>query len=151
MICGCRHCEFIRVDTRKDFIEALGPARLDLIFRFTMGRFQPAWRRSSVRGKNARKYPLFAPPTSGDGPALEGLKKRRAGFMCSRAGSWLITAVDRPCVHRDRAERERGRAVHARGPSQKYREVFECLGDLGFWPIEKKTGKIMIPPLHAKN
>jgi len=137
------HCEFIRVDTRKDFIEALEQDRLDLILSdYTMAGFNGLEALKLSREKCPQIPFLFVSGTIGEDTAIEALKNGATDYVLKHRLMRLIPAVDRALREtEDRAERERAEQS-MRESEHKYREVFECLGDAAFL-ADEKTGKII--------
>jgi len=135
--------EFVRVDTRADFVARLEQEKFDLIFSdYTMPGFDGGEALSIARVKSPNTPFLYVSGTIGEDAAIEALKNGATDYVLKHRLMRLIPAVDRAL--REAAERtERDRAEQAMRESEhKYREVFEGLADAAFL-VDAKTGKII--------
>jgi PAS domain-containing protein len=135
-------CEFIRVDTREDFLSAL-KEDLDLILSdYTMPGFSGRDALLLAREKRPEVPFLFVSGTIGEDAAVEALKSGATDYVLKHRLMRLIPAVDRALreveehVERERAEEAMRQSEH------KYRELFESLGDAAFL-VEEQSGKII--------
>src|ERR1700722_16325404 len=137
------HSEFVRVDTRADFIAALEQKPFDLIFSdFTMPGFDGREALSIAREKCPGTPFIFVSGTIGEDTAIETLKNGATDYVLKHRLMRLIPAVDRALREaEERAECERAERA-MRESEHKYREVFESLGEAAFL-ADEKTGKIM--------
>jgi PAS domain S-box-containing protein len=137
------HCEFVRVETRADFIAALEQKKFDLILSdYSVPNFDGHEALSLAH----EKYPaipfLFVSGTIGEDLAIEALKNGATDYVLKHRLLRLLPAVDRAL--REAAEHsECERAELAMRESEhKYREVFESLGEAAFL-ADQKTGRII--------
>jgi CheY-like chemotaxis protein len=135
--------EFVRVDTRADFVARLEQEKFDLIFSdYTMPGFDGGEALSIARVKSPNTPFLYVSGTIGEDAAIEALKNGATDYVLKHRLLRLIPAVDRAlreaeeCAERERAERAMRESEH------KYREVFESLADAAFL-TDAKTGKII--------
>ena len=145
------HCEFVRVDTRADFIAALEQKPFDLIFSdFTMPGFDGREALSIAREKCPETPFIFVSGTIGEDTAIETLKNGATDYVLKHRLMRLIPAVDRALREADeRAERDRAELA-MRESEHKYREVFECLEAAAFL-TDESTGKIIDTNRGAEN
>jgi PAS domain S-box-containing protein len=137
------HCEFVRVETRADFIAALEQKVFDVILSdYSIPGFDGCEALSLAH----EKYPaipfLFVSGTIGEEIAIEALKNGATDYVLKHRLLRLIPAVNRAL--REAAEHsECERAELAMRESEhKYREVFESLGEAAFL-ADQKTGRII--------
>ena len=137
------HSQWVRVDTRADFIAALEQQKFDLIFSdYTMPGFDGREALFLAREKCPEVPFLFVSGTIGEDAAIEALKNGATDYVLKHRLMRLIPAVDRALREaEERAERERAERA-MRESEHKYREVFECLADAAFL-TDAKTGKII--------
>jgi PAS domain S-box-containing protein len=135
-------CNFIRVDTREDFITALDDD-LDLILSdYTMPGFSGRDALTLAHEKRPEVPFLFVSGTIGEDAAVEALKNGATDYVLKHRLMRLIPAVDRALREvEEHAERERAEAA-MRESEHKYRELFESLGDAAFL-ADEKSGKII--------
>jgi CheY-like chemotaxis protein len=136
-------CEFVRVDTRADFLARLEEGNFDLIFSdYTMPGFDGRSALALAREKRPEIPFLFVSGTIGEDTAIEALKNGATDYVLKHRLMRLIPAVDRALRESaDRAERERAETA-MRESEHKYREVFESLGEAAFL-ADERTGKII--------
>lgn len=135
--------EFVRVDTRAEFVSQLDTGRFDLIFSdYSMPGFNGREALSIARRKCPEIPFLFVSGTIGEDAAIEALKNGATDYVLKHRLMRLIPATDRALREaEERAERERAESA-MRESEHKYREVFECLADAAFL-TDAKTGKII--------
>jgi PAS domain S-box-containing protein len=135
-------CQFIRVETREDFLAALGED-LDLILSdYTMPGFSGHDALLLAREKRPEVPFLFVSGTIGEDAAVEALKNGATDYVLKHRLMRLIPAVDR-ALREVEEHNERERAEEAMRQSEhKYRELFECLNDAAFL-VEEQSGKII--------
>lgn len=136
-------CELTRVDAREDFIAALERGEVDLILSdYTMPGFSGQEALALARAKRPEVPFLFVSGTIGEDAAIEALKNGATDYVLKHRLMRLIPAADRAL--REAAERaECERAERAMRESEyKYRQLFECLGDVAFL-ADEQTGKII--------
>jgi CheY-like chemotaxis protein len=136
-------CEFVRVDTRADFLARLEEGNFDLIFSdYTMPGFDGRSALALAREKRPEIPFLFVSGTIGEDTAIEALKNGATDYVLKHRLMRLIPAVDRALREAaDRAERDRAEMA-MRESEHKYREVFESLGEAAFL-ADEKTGKVI--------
>lgn len=136
-------CEIVRVDSREDFVRALGGGDFDLILSdYSM----PGFDGQSALGIAQEKKPeipfIFVSGTIGEDAAIEALKKGATDYVLKHRLMRLIPAVDRALREKEeRAERERAEQC-MRESEHKYRTLFESLADAAFL-ADEYTGKII--------
>ena len=137
-----QECQFIRVDTREDFLSALD-GDLDLILSdYTMPGFNGREALLLAREKRPDVPFLFVSGTIGEDAAVEALKNGATDYVLKHRLMRLIPAVDR-ALREVEAHSERERAEEAMRQSEhKYRELFESLGDAAFL-ADEQTGRII--------
>ena len=137
------HSEFVRVETREDFIAALEQTSFDLIFSdFTMPCFDGREALSIARKKCPETPFLFVSGTIGEDMAIETLKNGATDYVLKHRLIRLLPAVDRALREAgERAERDRAELA-MRESEHKYREVFESL-DAAAFLTDESTGKII--------
>ena len=135
-------CNFIRVDTREDFLGALDDD-LDLILSdYTMPGFNGREALLLAREKRPEVPFLFVSGTIGEDAAVEALKNGATDYVLKHRLIRLIPAVDRALREVEEHD-ERERAEEAMRQSEhKYRELFESLSDAAFL-ADEKSGKII--------
>jgi PAS domain S-box-containing protein len=135
-------CEFIRVDTKEDFVAAL-EGDLDLILSdYTMPGFGGRDALMLAHEKRPEIPFLFVSGTIGEDAAVEALKNGATDYVLKHRLMRLIPAVDR-ALREVETLTERERAEEAMRQSEhKYRELFESLSDAAFL-AEEQTGKII--------
>jgi PAS domain S-box-containing protein len=135
-------CNFIRVETREEFIAAL-EEDLDLILSdYTMPGFSGRDALLLAREKCPEIPFLFVSGTIGDDAAVEALKNGATDYVLKHRLVRLIPAVDR-ALREVEEKNERERAEEAMRQSEhKYRELFESLSDAAFL-ADEKTGRII--------
>jgi len=136
------HCRFFRVETREDFLSALGED-LDLILSdYTMPGFSGRDALLLAREKRPDVPFLFVSGTIGEDAAVEALKNGATDYVLKHRLMRLIPAVDR-ALREVEEHTERERAEEAMRQSEhKYRELFESLSDAAFL-VDEQTGKII--------
>lgn len=135
--------DLVRVDTLDSFVEELKRGGFDLILSdYTMPAFDGRQALEFARKLRPDVPFLFVSGTIGEDWAIEALKNGATDYVLKHRLVRLIPAVDRAL--RDVAERaERVRAEEAmRESEQKYRALFESLGDAAFL-VDEATGKIL--------
>jgi CheY-like chemotaxis protein len=137
------HCEFVRVDTRVEFVDALAQENFDLIFSdYTMPGFDGREALAIARAQCPGTPFIFVSGTIGEDTAIEALKNGATDYVLKHRLMRLIPAVDRALREaHERAERDRAELA-MRESEHKYREVFESLGEAAFL-ADEKTGKII--------
>jgi PAS domain S-box-containing protein len=137
------HCECVRVDNRRDFIQALDQGGFDIILSdYTMPDFNGREALAIARAKRPETPFLFVSGTIGEDAAIEALKNGATDYVLKHRLMRLIPAVDRALreaqhrVEKERAEESMRQSEH------KYRELFECLGDAAFL-ADEQTGRII--------
>ena len=137
------YCDLVRVDNRKDFIEALEQQDFDIILSdFTMPGFDGEQALALAAEKRPDVPFLFVSGTIGEDAAIEALKRGATDYVLKHRLARLIPVVDRAL--REIEERgERRRAVETvRHSERKYRQLFESLG-VGALVADQQTGKII--------
>ncbi len=136
-------CELIRVDTRSEFDSALEQGGFDLILSdYTMPGFSGLHALELSREKRPEIPFLFVSGTIGEDSAIEALKNGATDYVLKHRLMRLIPAVDRALREaKERAEYERAEEA-MRQSEHKYRELFECLGDVAFL-ADEQTAKIL--------
>jgi DNA-binding NtrC family response regulator len=136
------HCNFIRVDTKEDFLAAL-EEDLDLILSdYTMPGFSGRDALTIAREKRPEVPFLFVSGTIGEDTAVEALKNGATDYVLKHRLMRLIPAIDRALREvEEHAERERAEEA-MRQSEHKYRELFECLSDAAFL-ADAQTGKVI--------
>jgi PAS domain S-box-containing protein len=136
------HCQFIRVETREDFLSSLAED-LDLILSdYTMPGFSGRDALLLAREKRPEVPFLFVSGTIGEDTAVEALKNGATDYVLKHRLMRLIPAVDR-ALREVEEHNERERAEEAMRQSEhKYRELFESLSDAAFL-VEERSGKII--------
>lgn len=136
------HCEFIRVDTREDFITEL-EGDLDLILSdYTMPGFTGREALMLAHEKRPDIPFLFVSGTIGEDAAVEALKNGATDYVLKHRLMRLIPAIDRALreveeiTERERAEEAMRQSEH------KYRELFESMSDAAFL-ADERSGKII--------
>lgn len=136
------HCEFIRVDTREDFISEL-EGDLDLILSdYTMPGFTGREALMLAHEKRPDIPFLFVSGTIGEDAAVEALKNGATDYVLKHRLMRLIPAIDRALreveeiTERERAEEAMRQSEH------KYRELFESMSDAAFL-ADERSGKII--------
>ncbi|MGC9941408.1 MAG: response regulator [Verrucomicrobiota bacterium] len=137
------HCEFVRVDTRTDFVAALEQKNFDLILSdYSIPAFNGREALSLAHEKSPGTPFLFVSGTIGEDTAIEALKNGATDYVLKQRLMRLIPAVDRALREAaERAECERAEQC-MRESEHKYRQVFENLGEAAFL-MEELTGKIV--------
>jgi DNA-binding NtrC family response regulator len=135
-------CHFIRVDTKEDFVSALGED-LDLILSdYTMPGFSGRDALTLAHEKRPEVPFLFVSGTIGEDAAVEALKNGATDYVLKHRLMRLIPAIDRALREvEEHAERERAEEA-MRQSEHKYRELFECLSDAAFL-ADAQSGKII--------
>jgi PAS domain S-box-containing protein len=135
-------CHFFRVDTKEDFLSALGED-LDLILSdYTMPGFSGREALLLAQEKRPEIPFLFVSGTIGEDAAVEALKNGATDYVLKHRLIRLIPAVDR-ALREVEEHTERERAEEAMRQSEhKYRELFESLSDAAFL-ADEQTGKII--------
>ncbi|MGD0812948.1 MAG: response regulator [Verrucomicrobiota bacterium] len=135
--------EFVRVDTRADFVAGLERKDYDLILcDYTIPGFSGLEALALAREKCPEKPFLFVSGTIGEDTAIEAVKNGATDYVLKHRLMRLIPAVDRALREAaERAECERAE-IAMRESEHKYREVFESLGEAAFL-ADEKTGKII--------
>lgn len=135
-------CQFIRVETREDFLSALAED-LDLILSdYTMPGFSGRDALLLAREKRPDVPFLFVSGTIGEDAAVEALKNGATDYVLKHRLMRLIPAVDR-ALREVEEHTERERAEEAMRQSEhKYRELFESLSDAAFL-VDEQSGKII--------
>jgi PAS domain-containing protein len=136
-------CDFKRVDTRTDFVAALEREPFDLILSdYTMPGFS-GLEALAISREHCPEIPfLFVSGTIGEDAAIEALKNGATDYVLKHRLMRLIPAVDRALREAaDRAERERAEEA-MRQSEQKYRVLFESLGDAAFL-VDEETGRVL--------
>ena len=133
---------FIRVDTREEFVAALGED-VDLILSdYTMPGFSGREALLLAHEKRPEVPFLFVSGTIGEDAAVEALKSGATDYVLKHRLMRLIPAIDR-ALREVEEHTERERAEEAMRQSEhKYRELFECLSDAAFL-TDEKSGKII--------
>ena len=136
------HSQFIRVDTREEFVTAL-EEDLDLILSdYTMPGFNGREALLLAREKRPEVPFLFVSGTIGEDAAVEALKNGATDYVLKHRLMRLIPAIDR-ALREVEEHTERERAEEAMRQSEhKYRELFECLSDAAFL-TDEQSGKII--------
>src|ERR1022692_4143554 len=136
-------CQLVRVETRDDFIAALGEGDFDLILSdYTMPGFNGREALALAREKRPELPFLFVSGTIGEDAAIESLKSGATDYVLKHRLMRLIPATDRALQEmQERAEREHAEYT-MRESEHKYRQVFECLGDAVFL-TDEFSGKII--------
>lgn len=134
--------EFVRVDTREEFITAL-KEDLDLILSdYTMPGFNGREALLLARENRPEVPFLFVSGTIGEDAAVEALKNGATDYVLKHRLMRLIPAIDRALREvQEHAERERAEEA-MRQSEYKYRELFECLSDAAFL-TDEKSGRII--------
>jgi PAS domain S-box-containing protein len=135
--------EFVRVDSRAEFVAALERKDFDLILcDYTIPGFSGLDALFLAREKCPETPFLFVSGTIGEDTAIEALKKGATDYVLKHRLMRLIPAVDRAL--REAAEHaECKRAELAMRESEhKFREVFESLDEAAFL-ADEQTGKII--------
>lgn len=135
--------EFVRVDTRANFIAALEQKNFDLILSdYTIPGFDGREALSLAREKCPHTPFIFVSGTIGEDTAIEALKNGATDYVLKHRLMRLIPAIDR-ALREAAAHAEHERAELAMRESEhKYREVFESLGEAAFL-ADEETGKII--------
>jgi PAS domain-containing protein len=133
---------FIRVDSREDFVAALGED-LDLILSdYTMPGFSGREALLLAHEKRPDVPFLFVSGTIGEDAAVEALKNGATDYVLKHRLIRLIPAIDR-ALREVEEHTERERAEEAMRQSEhKYRELFECLSDAAFL-ADEQSGRII--------
>ncbi|HEV2455179.1 MAG TPA: response regulator [Verrucomicrobiae bacterium] len=133
---------FIRVDTREEFVSALGED-IDLILSdYTMPGFSGREALMLAHEKRPEVPFLFVSGTIGEDAAVEALKNGATDYVLKHRLVRLIPAIDRALreveehIERERAEEAMRQSEH------KYRELFECLSDAAFL-TDEQSGRII--------
>ena len=136
------HCEYVRVDSRQDFVSAL-EEDLDLILSdYTIPNFNGLEALALAHERRPEVPFLFVSGTIGEDAAVEALKSGATDYVLKHRLIRLIPAVDR-ALREAEAQAECHRAEEAMRQSEyKYRTLFEALGD-GAFLVDEKTGKII--------
>jgi CheY-like chemotaxis protein len=137
-------CEFRRVDSRRDFIEALETeGHLDLILSdYTMPGFNGREALALAHQYRPEVPFLFVSGTIGEDTAIEALKNGATDYVLKHRLMRLIPAVARALAEVEEQD-ERKRAEWALCESEhKYHTVFERLGDAALL-VEERGGKII--------
>lgn len=136
-------CQFVRVETRDEFIAALENGGFDIILTdYTMPGFDGGQALTLARARRPEIPFLFVSGTIGEDTAIEALKNGATDYVLKHRLLRLIPAVDRALreagEHSDceRAEEAMRQSEH------KYRELFECLTDAAFL-ADEQSGKII--------
>ena len=134
--------QFIRVDSRQEFVAAL-EEDLDLILSdYTMPGFSGREALLLAREKRPDVPFLFVSGTIGEDAAVEALKNGATDYVLKHRLMRLIPAIDR-ALREVEEHTERERAEEAMRQSEhKYRELFECLSDAAFL-TDEQSGKII--------
>jgi PAS domain S-box-containing protein len=137
------HCEFVRVETRRDFITALERKDFDLIFSdYTIPGFGGREALTLAREKCPEIPFLFVSGTIGEDTAIEALKNGATDYVLKHRLMRLIPAVDRALREaEEHAECERAETA-MRESEHKYRQLFESLGEAAFL-ADEKSGKVI--------
>ena len=136
-------CEFVRVDTREEFIKALKDGNYDIILSdYTMPSFD-GLSALALAQENTPHIPfLFVSGTIGEDTAIEALKRGATDYVLKHHPVRLIPATERALRDaRDRVTQETAEEA-MRQSEYKYRVLFECLSDAAFLS-DIKTGKII--------
>jgi PAS domain S-box-containing protein len=136
-------CQLVRVETRDDFIAALGEGNFDLILSdYTMPGFNGREALALAREKRPELPFLFVSGTIGEDAAIEALKNGATDYVLKHRLMRLIPSVDRALREvAEHAECERAEES-MRQSEHKYRELFECLTDAAFL-ADEQSGKII--------
>lgn len=136
------HCQFVRAETRQDFITEL-EGDLDLILSdYTMPGFNGREALLLAHEKRPEIPFLFVSGTIGEDAAVEALKNGATDYVLKHRLMRLIPAIDRALreveeiTERERAEEAMRQSEH------KYRELFECMSDAAFL-ADERSGKII--------
>lgn len=134
--------QFIRVDSREEFVTAL-EEDLDLILSdYTMPGFSGREALLLARDKRPEVPFLFVSGTIGEDAAVEALKNGATDYVLKHRLMRLIPAIDR-ALREVEEHTERERAEEAMRQSEhKYRELFECLSDAAFL-ADEQSGRII--------
>lgn len=136
-------CQFVRVDNRKDFLDALEQGNFDIILSdYSMPGFD-GWEALTLAREKCPQIPfLFVSGTIGEDTAVEALKNGATDYVLKHRLVRLIPAVARSLREvEERGERERAEES-MRQSEHKYRELFESLGDAAFL-ADEQSGKII--------
>jgi PAS domain S-box-containing protein len=135
--------QFVRVDSRQDFLDALEQGGFDVILSdYTMPGFDGRQALMLAREKLPEAPFLFVSGTIGEDAAIEALKNGATDYVLKHRLMRLIPAVDRALREaEERAERDRAEEA-MRQSEHKYRELFECLSDAAFL-ADEQSGKII--------
>jgi len=136
-------CQLVRVETREDFIAALGEGSFDLILSdYTMPGFDGREALALAREKRPELPFLFVSGTIGEDAAIEALKNGAIDYVLKHRLLRLIPSVDRALREvEEHAECQRAEES-MRQSEHKYRELFECLTDAAFL-ADEQSGKII--------
>ena len=136
-------CDYIRVDSRADFLAALQQKNFDVILSdYTMPGFDGQSALALAHEKCPEIPFMFVSGTIGEDAAIEALKSGATDYVLKHRLMRLIPALDRALREAaDHAERDRAEKA-MRESEHKYREVFESLGEAAFL-ADEKTGKII--------
>jgi PAS domain S-box-containing protein len=136
-------CQLVRVESREDFIAALGESGFDLILSdYTMPGFDGREALALAREKRPELPFLFVSGTIGEDAAIEALKNGATDYVLKHRLMRLIPSVDRALRElEEHAECQRAEES-MRQSEHKYRELFECLTDAAFL-ADEQSGKII--------
>jgi PAS domain S-box-containing protein len=136
-------CQFVRVETRADYVSALEVGGFDIILSdYTIPGFDGRQALLLAREKRPEIPFIFVSGTIGEDTAIEALKNGATDYVLKHRPIRLIPAVDR-ALREVKEHAECARAEEAMRQSEyKYRELFESLGD-GAFLTDEATGKII--------
>ena len=133
---------FIRIDTREEFVAALAEDIDIILSDYTMPGFSGREALLLAHEKRPEIPFLFVSGTIGEDAAVEALKSGATDYVLKHRLMRLIPAIDR-ALREVEEHTERERAEEAMRQSEhKYRELFECLSDAAFL-TDEQSGRII--------